>query len=144
MNFWNAFPTVDNQAPDFIIGSFSINSFYLPSMTNELSLSSRPESLATDGTNLIVADTNNHRVLIWNRAPTSPRTPPDVVLGQSDFVGRTANRGGAANGSTLSSPHGVVAINGKLLVSDRDNNRVLIWNSMPTVSATCLSEMRTL
>ena len=41
---------------------------------------------------LFVADTGNHRVLIWNSIPTSNQQTPNVVLGQADLMGTTANR----------------------------------------------------
>src|SRR5436190_11248773 len=51
-----------------------------------------------------------------------------VVVGQSDF---TTNNTGTTS-STLNGPRGVAICNGKLIVVDINNNRVLIWNSIPT------------
>ncbi|MGC8758689.1 MAG: hypothetical protein ACP5UT_05420 [Bryobacteraceae bacterium] len=104
---------------------------------------------------LIVADGNNiggtpvnHRVLIYRNVSsfvpdrkavlpqTDPRCPAcvgkaDVVLGQPDFT-TTELKPAAQN--TLRNPLGV-AYNGRVLaVADTDNNRVLIWRSLPTVN----------
>jgi hypothetical protein len=104
---------------------------------------------------LVLADSNNiggtplnHRVLIYRnvssfvldpRVPlpqNDPRCPAcigeaAVVLGQPDFT-TTELKPAAQN--TLRSPLGV-AYNGQVLaVSDSDNNRVLIWKSLPTVN----------
>src|SRR5262245_47512964 len=49
---------------------------------------------ARPGGPLIVADTGNHRVLIWRALPLEDATPPDCVLGQPDFTSDDRNRGG--------------------------------------------------
>ncbi|MCX6117739.1 MAG: hypothetical protein NT027_09370 [Proteobacteria bacterium] len=136
ISVWNTFPETGNQLPDFVLGSFSRNSSYLTNRLDELSIGVAVTSMATDGKNLIVTDGWNHRILIWNKAPASPRELPDLVLGQSDFVGKSSNRGASANAGTLATPQGVALIGQKLVVSDSSNNRVLIWNKMPTLSGT--------
>src|SRR5579863_8468090 len=45
-----------------------------------------PTGVASDGHILVVADTDNNRVLIWNPIPTANGTPATVVLGQKDFT----------------------------------------------------------
>ena len=55
-----------------------------------------PGKIATDGRHLIIADTRNNRVLIWNEIPIKNNELPDVVLGQPDFdsnIGRLGNNG---------------------------------------------------
>ncbi len=87
-----------------------------------------PGAVATDGVRLAVADTNNNRVLIWNTIPAGTNTPPDVVVGQSDFsdsLPRTSSSG-------MRGPQGVWLDQGKLFVADTQNGRVLIWNSIPS------------
>lgn len=104
---------------------------------------------------LVVADSNklggtpqNHRVLIYRnvgsfvpeRKSAFPqndwRCPAcvgaaSVVLGQPDF---TTNELKPAARNTLRSPVGV-AYNGRMLaVADTDNNRVLVWRSLPTTN----------
>ena len=89
-----------------------------------------PTAVATDGTIVAVADTDNNRVLIWKSVPTALNQPADLVLGQSNFTANTVTTPPTA--STLSGPQGVWIQNGKLLVADTQNFRVLIWNSIPT------------
>jgi uncharacterized protein (TIGR03437 family) len=89
-----------------------------------------PTAVATDGTHLVVADTANGRVLIWNTVPSGVNAAPDVVLGQKDFT--SLQDPSAVSASNLRAPQGVWIQSGKLFVADTGNNRVLIWNSIPT------------
>ncbi|HPJ73195.1 MAG TPA: hypothetical protein PK636_10960, partial [bacterium] len=88
---------------------------------------------ARDG-RLFVSDTYNHRVLIYNSIPAWNNATADVVIGQADFFSGDPNRGlGAAYADTLDEPFGSVFYDGtRLFVPDSGNNRVLIYNSLPT------------
>ena len=44
-----------------------------------------PTGVATDGTVLAIADTDNNRVLIWLHLPTVNGQPADVVVGPGEF-----------------------------------------------------------
>jgi len=85
----------------------------------------------SDGKRLFIADTDNHRVLIWNSIPTNNFTPADIVLGQPDFTSNTQNNGGIG-ANTLRAPRKIAIGNNKLMVCDTGNTRILIWNSIPT------------
>jgi hypothetical protein len=86
------------------------------------------------GGKLVVTDTNNNRVLIWNSIPTTSGQAADLVLGQMDFTTCTPNRGLSADANTLNGPAGVWSDGTRLVVADSINNRVLIWNSIPTIN----------
>jgi uncharacterized protein (TIGR03437 family) len=90
----------------------------------------QPTAVASDGTIMAVADTSNNRVLIWKSIPINygPR-PADIVLGQKDF---TSIAPVTVTASSLRAPQGVWIQNGKLFVADTENDRILIWNSIPT------------
>jgi uncharacterized protein (TIGR03437 family) len=88
-----------------------------------------PTGIATDGRNLAVADTANNRVLLWKQIPTQMGQPADIVIGQPDFV--TVQQV-IVTQSTLRAPQGVWIQNGRLFVADTQNNRIMIWNSLPT------------
>ena len=89
-----------------------------------------PTGVATDGTKLAVADTDNNRILIWNNIPTSIDQPADVVVGQVDFTHNATAVPPTAK--SLRGPQGVWFQNGKFFVADTQDNRVLIYNSVPT------------
>ena len=89
-----------------------------------------PTSVATDGKVLVVADTNNNRVLIWNSIPTANNQPANVVIGQADFTSGLTLVPPTAK--SMRGPQGVWIQDGKLYVADTQNNRILIYNSIPT------------
>jgi hypothetical protein len=88
-----------------------------------------PLGVASDGNLVAVADTANNRVLLWRSVPAAMNQPADIVLGQSDF---TTLGPVTVTASSFRAPQGVWIQNGKLFVADTQNNRVLIWNSIPT------------
>ena len=117
--------TVVLGQPDFITDTVDV-----VATPNNLRL---PTALASDGVHLAVADTYHNRVLIWNHLPTYSNAPADVVVGQanfSDWLSLPLTTPPTA--SSLRAPQGVWIQNGKLFVADTQNNRVLIWNSIPT------------
>jgi uncharacterized protein (TIGR03437 family) len=91
-----------------------------------------PTAVASDGVHVVVADTNHNRVLIWNRIPTTNDAPADVVVGQPDFVGSGLPPNNTPTAKSMRGPQGVWIQNGKLYVADTQNNRVLIYNQIPT------------
>lgn len=91
-----------------------------------------PEVLTVAGDKLIVSDSENNRVLIWNSIPTVNGQAADVVLGQADFDNCDENRGSTVAADTLYQPTGLWSDGTRLVVQDSDNNRILIWNTFPT------------
>ncbi|HZT33818.1 MAG TPA: hypothetical protein VFA33_28270 [Bryobacteraceae bacterium] len=91
-----------------------------------------PTAVASDGIHLVVADTDNNRVLIWNSIPTVNGAPADVVVGQPDFKTGSIPPGNVPTAQSMRGPQGVWIQNGKLFVADTQNHRVLIYNSIPT------------
>lgn len=89
-----------------------------------------PTSVASDGVHLAVADTLNNRILIWNHIPADMNQAPDVVVGQKDFNSATFP-GDTPTATSLRGPQGVWIQDGKLFVADTQNDRVLIYNSIP-------------
>ena len=89
-----------------------------------------PIAVASDGTHLAVADTANNRILLWNEIPTSNQQNADLVIGQPDFV--TVVPPSPVSASNLRAPQGVWFSNGEMFVADTQNNRVLIWKTIPT------------
>lgn len=84
-------------------------------------------AVACDGFHLVVADTDNNRVLIWRGLPATNGQQADVVVGQPDFATRLPNTSRAG----LRGPQGVWLDGGRLFIADTQNSRVLIYNSIP-------------
>ena len=91
-----------------------------------------PTGVATDGNILVVADTDNNRVLIWNSLPHGNGQPADVVIGQANFTSNATSV--PPTQKSLRGPEGVWLNNGRLFVADSQDNRVLIYNKVPTTN----------
>ena len=106
-------------------------------VTTSTGLNSPVASIAVAG-KLIVTDRDNHRVMIWNTIPVGNGVAADIVLGQGgDFETNVINNpGGVISATSLFDPAGVWSDGTKLVVQDRGNNRVLIWNDFPTNNLT--------
>ena len=89
-------------------------------------LFNHPMDIASNGERLLLADTRNNRILIWNSLPTE-NSEPDIVLGQKDFYSNNPGTGMDQMNWPVS-----VSTDGKhVAVADTYNNRILIWNTFP-------------
>jgi len=87
-----------------------------------------PQAIFADNAgNVYIADSGNHRVLIYT-SPLTTDTLADLVLGQGgNFTTNIANNGGISPDS-LFTPVGLAVDDfGRLYVADNDNNRILIF-----------------
>ncbi len=91
-----------------------------------------PTSITYDSVNqrLYLSDNANNRVLIFTNGVASNGQNADYVLGQPDFT----HNAPAVTASGMASPEGVSVntANNNVTVADRENNRVLIWTSLPS------------
>lgn len=120
---WNSLPT-GNTPPDLVLGqpdSISNNP------GTDLDQMNWPAGVATDGQHVLVADTYNDRILIWNQFPTQNGVPADIVLdGKSGFqFGKPSKTG-------FGWPWGVWTNGEKLVVTSTSGGYALIWNTFPT------------
>ncbi len=124
---YNQIPEANGAAADVVVGQLSFDTSNFGSAPNELR---RPNSAYTDGVRLIIADTLNNRILIYNEIPTQNGASADVVLG-SDTTQIVSPDAG-----TMVNPMSATTDGQRLIVSDLGNNRVLIYNSIPTQNGT--------
>ena len=126
---WHTIPTFRATFADFVLGQPDFNTV---TDDNTIGTSATTLDLAagvcTNGTQLFISDTDNHRLLVWNALPTVTQAAPDFVLGQANFTASLANGGAATSQNTLSSPGGIYCDSQRIIVGDPGNNRVLIWN----------------
>jgi hypothetical protein len=129
---WHRAPERDGTPADVVLGQpdFETEGRNARGAVSELTCNV-PVGLATQGGVLAVADSWNHRVLIWHRIPEHAMTPPDVVLGQGARDCGSLNRGATVAADTLYWCSGVAFTERGLLVADTGNRRVLVWDAVP-------------
>ncbi|AFY00804.1 NHL repeat-containing protein [Bdellovibrio bacteriovorus] len=132
---YNQIPSSNGAPADRVIGQVAPSSLIVAS-TSAYTLN-EPRGLATDGTKLVVADTKNHRVLIYNSLPTDNFAKADVVIGQTNFTTNTSASPPTA--STLYHPSAVAIHDGKLYICDTSNHRILVFNTIPTTNGASAS-----
>lgn len=128
---FNQLPTADATPADVVVGQTSFTNTAPACSASGLNY---PESGILVGTKLIVADSANNRILIWNQVPTTNGAPADIVLGQGTMSSCAPNGGTALGNDTLHYPTDVWTDGTRLVVADEGNNRVLIWNTFPTTN----------
>lgn len=138
---WTAMPQTSFQPADLVLGqqAFDLNAANdtdgdgQSDAVGASTLGGPQGAIASDGTRLAVADTYNHRVLVWNSFPERNGQPADLVLGQPDFIrsGRNTNPVGFAKESIapwgLHTPIGLQFVGEGLLVTDTFNNRLQLF-----------------
>ena len=125
---WNKLPTKSNTPASVVVGQADFTSN--EPTTTQSGLNFPEAGLAVAGGKLLVADRENHRILIWNTIPTTNGANADVVVGQPDFT----SSGNHISQTGFNEPEGIWSDGTKLVVADLFNNRVLIWNTIPTTN----------
>ena len=87
---------------------------------------------------IVVVDSGNHRVLLWNRLPGAGADgePADGVLGQRDFTTEGARAAGRGPEAGFHLPTAALIVDGTLLVADAWHHRIAGWTTVPTASGT--------
>jgi len=112
---WTTAPTA-NTAPNIVLGQPNFNTNNSGSALNEMNWPS-DLSISASGM-LMVADSNNHRILIWRTFPTTSGQAADLSL----------DLGGS------SWPWGVWTDGTKIMVSRTEGGDIKVWNSVPATS----------
>lgn len=123
-----------NVAADIVVGQ---NTFGVTEGNCSSNRLRYPESVILANGRLFIVDSLNNRVLIWNQIPSSNGKPADIVLGQRDFQSCIKNAGSTnPSANSLATPTGIWSDGTRIAVVDTGNNRVLIWNSIPSANFT--------
>lgn len=93
-----------------------------------------PRGVWTDGRRIAVADSGNHRVLLWHEFPDHDGAEADVVLGQPGFGREGPAAGGDDVRRGLNLPTGLAMLGERLVVADAWHHRVLVWDDWPQES----------
>jgi len=118
---WNKLPE-GNVAPDIVLGQKNFTSNDPGDGLDHLNW---PVGVATDGKHVLVADTYNDRILIWNSFPTKNGQPADLVLASTAIAEQRGN---------IAWPWGIWTNGEKVVVTSTAAGQVLIWNKFPTVN----------
>lgn len=95
-----------------------------------------PYAVAADARRLVVADTANNRVLVFERDQAGiPDAAAVLALGQPDLVSNGENRWTKVAHDSLCWPYGVALWSDMLAVADSGNNRVMLWRLEPAATA---------
>lgn len=127
---YNSVPSTIGAAADFVLGQAAFTGPNCTVASDSCMLA--PQSLTANGDQLLVTDYGSNRVLIFNPTPTTSGAAAQVVVGQVDMTSIEA----ACSATGLNTPESSFVVNGKLIVADTANNRVLIWNQVPTANNT--------
>lgn len=109
---WNTLPT-SNEEPDVVLGQPNFTSNNPGTGLDELNW---PSGVSTDGKRIVVADSYNNRLLVWNDWPTKNADPADLSIEHTD----------------LAWPWDVWTNGEKLVATSTSKARALVWNTFPT------------
>lgn len=127
---WDSFPAGDFRPATRVLGQENFSDS-LPNRADtgvtSGSLSSPTSVDVRDSGQMVVADSGNNRVLIWDSFPTESGQAATQLLGQTEFSFSAANAGGSPSASSLRKPVGVAFHGRNLIVVDQENHRVLVF-----------------
>ncbi|MBI2686926.1 MAG: hypothetical protein HYX27_11475 [Acidobacteria bacterium] len=135
---WNSIPSSNTQPANIVLGQENFTTGTAPRGIPGQRMRG-PQGVWIQDQRLFVADSGHSRVLIWNSFPTRNFQPADIVIGQPDFntnveldLSRTKID---PKDNNLVNPVSVTSDGQRIYVADLGQNRVLIWNSIPTRNA---------
>lgn len=128
---WTATTITSGMSANFVLGQRDGSQFGPNVGGRSRATLATPSGVYTDGNRLAVADTANHRVLLWNQWPGANGQDADVILGQETGSLGAAN-GEHASAKSLGLPSAMTRMGEGLAVADPMFYRVLIWNQRPT------------
>lgn len=126
---WNSIPTTNGAPADVIIGQTNFTSTTMD-VAQDKFLGAGGLAVSNDG-KLIICELAAHRVLIFNTIPTTNGAAADVVIGQPDFVSSSP---GSSQTSFNTPAFAAVTPDNKLLITDAFNNRIMVYNTIPTTN----------
>lgn len=133
---WRRPPTDHNQPADLILGQVDAAEVLANRGSDAPNASTLhwPYGVSEIDEKLVVCDTGNRRVLVWDEV-TDNGQPADMVLGQTNFSSRDENAGGDVSAMSMRWPHSALIWNGRFAVADAGNNRVMVWSGgLPSVN----------
>ena len=159
---YNSIPSSNGAGADVVVGQPDFDTRPESDLTQSnvqptASGMLNPVSVTVSNGRMLVTDLGFNRVLIFNTVPTQNTAPADIVVGQPDMESNRVNNSPALCdplpqeppeegeeepepmfptrcGATLSFPRFALSDGQQLFVADGGNDRVLIFNDMPTTN----------
>ena len=159
---YNSIPSSNGAGADIVVGQPDFDTRPEPDLTQSnveptVSGMLNPVSVTVSNGRMLVTDLGFNRVLIFNTVPTQNTAPADIVVGQPDMESNRTNNSPALCdplpeeppeegeeepeptfptrcAATLSFPRFALSDGQQLFVADGGNDRVLIFNDMPTTN----------
>jgi len=130
---FNSLPTGSAAAADVVVGQAAFTTGFTTAANAGGAISAQgfdqPQHVSVSATGtMFVTDLMNHRVLIYNSVPQTNGASATYVIGQAGF---TTGASGTSP-SALNSPAAASMIQGRLYIADQANNRIMVFNSIPT------------
>ena len=157
---YNSIPSSNGAGADVVVGQPDFDTRPEPDLTQSnieptASAMLNPTSVTVSSGRMLVTDLGFNRVLIFNTVPTQNAAPADVVVGQPDLESHLSNNSAELCdplpaeppeegeeepepmfprrcAGTLSFPRFALSDGQQLFVADGGNDRVLIFDDMPT------------
>lgn len=131
---WKKPPTTTQAPANIVVGQAKFGTQNFACTAKGMNA---PETISVAGGKLVVADSSNSRVLIFKKIPTKNGQKANIVLGQNNFktcvlLNNGKGVSGAPSDANFSYPAGVWTDGTRIVVTDEDESRVLIWNKFPT------------
>jgi hypothetical protein len=118
--------------PRAVLGATSAGGLLLPDADPTAAHLYAPRGVFVTRDHVIVSDTGNHRVLVFDGHPDRDGPEASLVLGQADARSEGPQAAGRGADGGMNLPCGVLVSKGRLVVADAWNHRILVWNEMPT------------
>ena len=80
---WTTLPTTNGEAADLVLGQPDMNTCTSGTSATKMNM---PSGVWSNGTRILVADTNNNRVLGWTAMPGSNGVAANCALGQANLT----------------------------------------------------------
>lgn len=111
------------------LGGPSSSGLALPDASPSPSTMYAPRGVCQTDTHLVVADTGNHRLLVWDDPlPSADHTDADHVVGQPDLWSEGPKQ--------LFLPTGLLACpDGRFVVADAWHHRILVWDDLQAATS---------
>ena len=121
-------PSITGMSAFFVLGQD--DDFTTAITGSDANHLSGPNSVAGNGNRLMITDSGNNRVLLYNTLPYG-QADADVVVGQAD---KTSNAT-ACSARGLNNPTSAIFDANGIIIADSGNSRILVWLRVPTTDA---------